>query len=106
MEQEFDKIVDEVPKLEINTTAAREHVGHIERTIHAVKELICAVVSYLPYVVLPKPMVINLVYFAFLWLNNKPNTFGISQVHSPREIVTKRKLYGGKHCKPGIRDFV
>ena len=27
MDQEFDKIVDEVPKLEINTTVAREHVG-------------------------------------------------------------------------------
>ena len=27
MDQEFDKIVDEVPKLEINTTIAREYVG-------------------------------------------------------------------------------
>ena len=27
MDQKFDKIVDEVPKLEINTTVAREHVG-------------------------------------------------------------------------------
>ena len=31
MNQEFDKIVDEVPKIEINITAAREHVGEIER---------------------------------------------------------------------------
>ena len=27
MDQEFDKIVDEVTKLEINTTIAREYVG-------------------------------------------------------------------------------
>ena len=37
MDQEFDKIVDEVPKLEINTTAAREHVGDIERAIRTVE---------------------------------------------------------------------
>ena len=37
MDQDFDKIVDDVPKLKINTTAAREHVGEIERTIRTVK---------------------------------------------------------------------
>ena len=63
MDQEFDKIVDEVPKLEINTIAAREHVGEIERAIRTMKERSCAVVSYQPYAILPKPIVINLVYF-------------------------------------------
>ena len=92
MDQEFDKIVDEVPKLEINTTEAREHVGEIERTIRTVKERSPVVVSYQPYAILPKPIVIHLVYFSILWLNKKPNKIGISQVHSPREIVTRRKL--------------
>ena len=49
MEQEFDKIFDEVPKLEINTTAARKHVGEIERAIRTVKERSLAVVSYQTY---------------------------------------------------------
>ena len=69
MDQEFDKIVDEAPKVDINTTAAREHVGDTERTIRTVKEHSQAVVSYQPYAVLPKPMVIHLVYFSVLWLN-------------------------------------
>ena len=63
MDQEFDKIVDDVPKLEINTTAARENVGEIERAIRTMKERSHAVVSYQPYAILPKPIVISLVYF-------------------------------------------
>ena len=51
-------------------------------------------------------MVIRLVYFSVLWLNNKPNTFGTSQVHSPREISTKLKLYCEKHCKAGFGDLL
>ena len=78
MDQEFDKIFDEVPKLEINTTAEREHMGEIERAIRTVKEQSRALVSYQPYVVLPKPIVIHPVYFAVFWLNNKSNTIGIS----------------------------
>ena len=33
MDQEFDKVKDKMPLLELNTTAAREHVGEIERGI-------------------------------------------------------------------------
>ena len=51
-------------------------------------------------------MVIHLVYFAVLWLNNKLNTLGISQVHSPRKIVTGRKLDWTKHCKARFSDYV
>ena len=97
MDQEFEKNVDDIPKLEINTTAACEHVGDFERTIRTVKEHSRAAVSYQPYAVLPKAMVIHLVYFSVLWLNDKPITWVISQVHSPHEIGTKRKLYWEKH---------
>ena len=38
MDQEFDKIVDQVPLLEVNTTAAREHVGEIERGLRTIQE--------------------------------------------------------------------
>ena len=36
MDQEFDNIFYEVPKLEINTTAAPEQSGQIERAIQTV----------------------------------------------------------------------
>ena len=70
------------------------------------KEWIRAVVSYQPYTILPKPIVIQLVYFSVLWLNNKPNKLGISQVHSPHEIVTGRKLDLVNHCQAGFGDFI
>ena len=103
-DQEFDNFFDEVPNLEINTTAAREHVGEIESAICTVKKLSHDVVSYQPYAVIPKTMAIHPVYFAVLWLNNKPNILGISQIHLPREIVTKRKIDWEKQIRIG--DYV
>ena len=38
MDREFEPVKDLVPLVEINTTAAREHVGLIERRIRVVKE--------------------------------------------------------------------
>ena len=38
MDREFEPVKDLVPIVEINTTAAREHVGLIERRIRLVKE--------------------------------------------------------------------
>jgi hypothetical protein len=38
MDMEFKKLVDLLPNVTINTTAAREHVGEIERKIRVIKE--------------------------------------------------------------------
>ena len=38
MDREFEPVKDLVPLVEINTTAAREHVGLIERRIRVIKE--------------------------------------------------------------------
>ena len=88
MDQEFDKVAEHLPLVESNTTAAREHVGEIERDIWTQKEQCRAIILVQPYTVLPKPMVIQLVYFCVLWLNTFPNKLGISRAHSLREIVT------------------
>ena len=37
MDKEFDKIKDIIPFLVVNTTAAREHVGEIERYLREFK---------------------------------------------------------------------
>ena len=105
MDKEFDKVVEHVPLVEMNTCAAREHVGEIERDIRTQKERCRAIVSMQPYPVLPKPFVIWLVYFVILCLNSFPNKLGISQVHLPREIVTGRSLDWDKHCQACFGDF-
>ena len=81
-------------------------MGEIERAIRTVKEQSREVVSYQPYAILPKNIVIHLVYFSVLWLNNKPNKLGISQFHSPREIITGIKLDWAKHFQAGLCHFV
>ncbi len=92
--------------VEINTTAAREHVGKIERFIRTIKERSRALMSDLPYMPLPRQVVIHLVYFAVLWLNSLPVAAGVSDKYSPREIVLGRKLDFKKHCKTTFGSYV
>ena len=54
MDQEFTKLEGALGLVEINTTAAREHVGEIERDIRTQKEQARTITSTLPYHVLPK----------------------------------------------------
>ena len=45
MDMEFEKVKDLVPLVEVNTTAAREHVGYVERQIRYLKEKTRAITS-------------------------------------------------------------
>ncbi len=61
MDQEFDKLEGTIENIdgnignvEINTTASREHVAEIERSIRNDKECARAISSLLPFSVLPK----------------------------------------------------
>ncbi len=61
MDQEFNKVKEACDMVEINTTAAREHVGEIEQFIRTIKERSRALVSDLPYNILPRQITIHLV---------------------------------------------
>ncbi len=106
MDQEFDKVEEACDTVEINTTATREHVGEIERFIHTIKERSRALVSDLPYNILPRQITIHLVYFAVLWLNSLPAATKVSKKYSPRKIVLRRKLNFDKHCKATFGSYV
>jgi len=106
MDQEFDKVENEIGLVEVNTSAAREHVGEIERMIRVIKERARGISATLPYSYLPRQMVIHLIYFVVLCLNSVPSALGISQVHSPREIVTWRGLDFNKHFKHQFGTYV
>jgi hypothetical protein len=79
MDQEFDKVEDKIDLVEINTAAAHEHVGEIERFIRTIKEWSRALILDLPFTTLPQQVVIHLVYFAILWLNSLPAADGVSE---------------------------
>jgi hypothetical protein len=44
-------------------------------------------------------MIIELVYYAALWLNAFPPSSGVSDTYSPRTIITGTTLDFAKHCK-------
>ena len=95
MDGEFEKIKPEV-ELDINISAAREHMGKIEHYHRTLKERCrCVLAGMRPigseaYQYLHKQVIIRLFYFCVMMVNAVPATNGISTQFAPREIVTGR----------------
>ena len=106
---ESEKIIDEIDTAIVNKTGAREHVTDCERGIWTIKESTRYTVSELRRVeikALPKQVIIHLIYPVVMWINASPNENGISQVYSPREIVTGKTLKYKLHCKANFGQYV
>jgi len=99
MDMEFEKLRHLMPHVVLNTTAAREHVGEIERKIRVIKERARGTFNTIPYKKLPKVMVIELLHFCVMWMNSFPVKSGISEKWSPRELVSRTKLDAKLHCR-------
>jgi hypothetical protein len=110
MDGEFEKIKPEV-ELDVNISAAREHVDEIERYHKTLKERCRCVLSDMrpigsdAYQFLHKQIVIWLVYFCIMMLNSVPAAKGIKIRFAPREIVTGLRL-NLKHIKAGCGDYI
>ena len=92
-DQEFEKLQELLGDIvQINTSAARDHIGEIKRSNHTTQERTRAISSKLPYNFLPKQVVIHLVYYVTTMLNCFVNKQGISNTLSPRENVMRRRL--------------
>jgi len=72
MDNEFNKVTDHVPNLILNTPAASEHVGDIERRIRVIKERSHGILCTLPYSHFPQIMLVHLLHHVVMWLNNFP----------------------------------
>ncbi len=83
MDKEFEKVRDHVPKLILNTLVADEHIGMVERYIRVIKERACGIVCTLPYPCVPHQILIHLIQFVVMWLNNFPVVNGVSADISP-----------------------
>jgi hypothetical protein len=99
MDMKFEKLETLLPHVALNTTAAHEHVGEIERKIRVIKERARGTFNTLPYKKLPKMMVIELLHFYVMWMNSFPVKSGISKKWSPRELVSRHKLDAKLHCR-------
>jgi hypothetical protein len=99
MDMEFEKLKDVLPNITINTTAAREYVGEIERKMQVIKERARGTMATLPYVTLPKIMIIQLMHFCVLWLNSFPVQPGVSEKWSLMELISCHWLDAKLYCK-------
>ncbi len=105
MDNEFEKVRDHVPMLALNTPAANEHVGDIERRIRVIKERPRGIVCTLPYAKIPQIALIHLMHFVVMWLNNFPTRDGISMDYSPRELILRHRLSYKRHCRAPFGDY-
>ena len=55
--------------VEVNTTAAREHVPEIERRIRTIKERVRSVTSEFPFNPVQMLVLVQTVYMICIWLN-------------------------------------
>ena len=87
MDSKFENLRDQIPMLALNIPAANEHVGDVERCIRVIKERSRGLICTLPYSKIPQTMLINLLHFMVMWLNNFPTLDSISVDYSPRELI-------------------
>ena len=80
-------------------------MAEIEMGIQIVKERGRAVVSTLPFDVLPKMIIVNVIKFGVFWINAFPVKNGCSEVLSPREVLTQMKISFLKHCQVPFRTY-
>jgi hypothetical protein len=99
MDREFECLRSDLPELNLNTTAASEHVPDVERQIRVLKERPRAIRSTLPFQAIPGQIIIELVYYAAFWLNAFPPSSGVYSTYSPQTIMTGTALDFVKHCK-------
>jgi hypothetical protein len=99
MDNEFEKVRDHILDATMNTPAASEHVGEIERKIRVIKERSRGIICTLPYTRLPQQMLIHLLHHVVMWLNNFPVAGGVSDRFSPRELILRHSLDVKRHCR-------
>ena len=92
--------------ISVNITSANEHVPTIERRIRLIKERVRSIRHTLPYVTMPKLMVVELVKFVVHWLNAFPMKGGVSENMSPAAIITGKQVDFNLHCRQIFGSYV
>jgi hypothetical protein len=101
-DDEFTSLRDpllEMDDIQLNIAAAKEHVPEAERVIRTVKERNRATVSSLPFEHYPRVLKGAIVAGAATALNMFPHPDGVSDLMSPRDIVTGVKSDYKTHCR-------
>jgi hypothetical protein len=81
----------------VNLASANEHVPEIERRIRVVNKRSRSARHSLPFNKIPKLLVIYIVFYAVKLLNHFPAKGGVSDIISPKTIVSGEALHHKKH---------
>ena len=93
MDREFECIHYSLPEEQnLNTTATNEHVTDIECKNCAIKEQTRALFSTFPFNKIPGRIIIELIRFVGIWLNQEPSGNEVSDVYSPQNITMGKYL--------------
>jgi hypothetical protein len=97
MDNEFACLQELLPFIEIELTAAGEHVCKIERSHRTLKNRARGVLAELLYSYYPTQMIIHLIYHVVLWLN--ATNFNLLPNISAREFITGMGIDIDAHCQ-------
>jgi hypothetical protein len=89
----------------VNLASANEHVPEIERRIRVVKERCRATRHSLPFTRIPKLLTVHIVLNAVKFLNYFPTRGGVSDVLSPKTIMSGEILDYKKHLSLQIGQY-
>ena len=89
----------------VNLASANEHVPEIERRIRVVKERCRATRHSLPFTRIPKLLTIHIVFNSVKLLNFFPTKGGVSDVLSPKTIMSGETLDFKKHLSLPIGQY-
>ncbi len=104
MDNKFEKVCDHISTINMYTPAVADHIAEIERWIWVIKERVRGIFCTLPYKNLPPLMLIQLLHFVVMWLNNFPLATSISTQFSPRVLIIHHPLDYKKHCNAPFGD--
>ncbi len=76
----------------MNTPTALEHIAEIECRIRVIKECARGILCTLPYPNHPQQILIRLLHFIVMWLNNFPTSTGVSSQWSPCKLILRHRL--------------
>ena len=87
VDMEFEKVREKFEIIEVNTTAAREHVTEIERHIRLIKGRVRCTTSDFTFDTIPTLVLIQVVYKCVMWINAIPR----KGRRSPRDIPSRAR---------------
>jgi hypothetical protein len=101
MDNEFEKVHDHISTGDMNTPAVADTLLRLNGGFGSSRneERAHGILCTLPYKNLPPLMLIQLLHFVVMWLNNFPLATGISTQFSPRDLIIRHCLDYKKHCK-------